>query len=295
VIPANRTSAVEVCYTDVLSSGIQGVRPNFSVSGSAQTTVDGVLGSGLTALPTDRDGCTTVSINAAGVIGPGTTITFSVGGATAVVTVSPPNSAVLQAIPSSLGGQGGTVLLRLLDGNGNPISGILITGVCTGTGPTPVTLFQVPGVTNAQGETTAGVSAQLDGVGMAGTGQCTFTAANGPSVVVPLQGIDLCQVQVSPLCPNQVQPQGSLVVQADGLGGVTGNAGGLNVQPNTSQTIQVNVGTVVQLTAAANAGSQFCGWTGAEDCNVVTNIVNVSINQQGIKTCIARFATPTCP
>lgn len=291
-IPANRTSSVLVCYTDALGSGIQGVRPSFTIQGSASATVDGVVGSGFTEFPTGASGCTTVSINASGVVGPGTTITFAVGGATAVVTVTPPNSATLQAIPAALGGGGGTVRLRLLDGNGNPIAGILITGVCTGGGQTPITLFQVPGVTNAQGETTAGISAQLDGIGSGSSGSCTFTATNGPSVVVPLQGIDLCEVQVSPLCPTQA-PQRSLVVTADGVagsGGVTGNAGGLNVIAPASQTIQVEFGTVVTLNALPAAGFQFCGWTGAPACSTATPTVNVPLSTaSAITTCIARF------
>lgn len=291
-IPANITSSVQVCYTDALGAGIQGVRPGFAVQGSATTTVDGVAGSGFSQFPTGSNGCTSVSINASGVIGEGTTITFAVGSATAVVTVTPPNSATLQAIPASLGGGGGTVRLRLLDGNGNPIGGILIVGECTGGGDTPITLFQSPGVTNAQGETIAGVSASLNGIGSAGSGSCTFTAVNGPNVVVPLQGVDICETQFSPLCPNQQVPQSSLVVQADGpadSGSVSGNAGGLYVVAPGQQSVQVDYGTVVQLTALPGAGFQFCGWSGAAECAIQSNVVQVPLNQIGTKTCIARF------
>ena len=111
-------------------------------------------------------------------------------------------------------------------------------------------------------------------------------------MVVPLQGIDLCTFQVSPLCPTETQPQASLVVQVDGVagsGGVTGNAGGLNCVAPNQCTIQVNVGTVVQLTASAGVASQFCGGNGDPDCSVTTSVVQVSLNQTATKTCVARF------
>lgn len=311
VIPANIVSVVQVCYTDALLSGISGIRPSFAVLGSNQATVDGVAGSGQVANATNQSGCVLTQVNAIGVVGPGTTIRFSVGGATAVVTVAPPNTPVLQAIPGALGGQGGTVLLRLLDGNGTPIPGILISGTCSGGGDVPITLFQLPGVTNAQGQTTAGISAQLDGVGSVSSGTCTFTAANGPSVTVPLQGIDLCDTPFSPRpagCPAGNQPTGTFVVNAIGLNGAVGVVvvapGPLNIPtPNGSDSTIQPVGTAFNLTASpdplqpAPNVSRFCYWQGGTGCSgQTTQVLTVTLDTTGTKNCQAIFApVGTCP
>lgn len=304
LIPANRTSIVTICYIDALRSGIAGVFPTFVVNGSASTTVDGVAGSGTVARATDRSGCTTASVNTAGVVvANNTSIVFSVGSSSGTVNVAGANTPVLLAIPTQLGGQGGQVLLRLLDGNGNPIPGVQLVGSCTvgggGNGFTAA-IQTPPGVTNAQGETTAVIGASLDGAGESGTATCTFTtaAAGGPQAVVTLQGIDVCNIIVSPLCPTQTRTQASLNVQLDrgmapngpGSGIVTGSAGGINCSttaPNTGCTGQVDVGTVIRLTAVAGPDSQFCGWSGAAECDTTTPVVNVSMTQT--KICVARF------
>lgn len=308
LIPANRTSLVTICYQDALRSGIAGIFPDFVVTGSALTTVDGVPGSGTVARATDRSGCTVASVNTLGVVvADNTSITFSVGGSTGVVQVAGANSPVLQAIPTQLGGQGGQVLLRLLDGNGNPIPGVQLVGSCTvaggtGAGGTNFTasIQTPPGTTNALGETFAVIGASLDAAGSSGSATCTFTTASagGPTATVRLQGIDVCNIVVSPLCPATTRTQASLNVQLDrgaapngpGSGIVTGSAGGINCStaaPASGCTGQVDVGTVVRLTAVADPSSQFCGWSGAQECDTTAPVVNVSVTTN--KICVARF------
>jgi hypothetical protein len=119
------------------------------------------------------------------------------------VTVVPPTVSILQAFPSSFfGGNGGPVRLRLINGNGEPIPGVLITGSCTGENGAQILLTEPPGITNALGETLARISAiNLDQPQDAASGSCTFAAAGGsPTTTVTLQGVNLCSIFFSPLC-----------------------------------------------------------------------------------------------
>lgn len=205
-IPANRTTTVTICVADALGAAIQGVPIGFRVANpSTTTTVDGQSNEGVLNALTGASGCTVATVTTAGVANSVQTpsITFFGVGGSAVVTVVPPTISILQAFPSSFfGGNGGPVRLRLIDGNGNPISGVLITGVCTGSGGAQIQLTQQPGITNASGETQATITAiNLDQPQGAASGQCVFTAAGGsPSTTVTMQGINLCSIFFSPLC-----------------------------------------------------------------------------------------------
>ena len=205
-IPANRTTTVSICIADALGAPIQGVQVGFSISNpSTTTTVDGQTGSGVVRAPTGANGCTTATITTAGIANgaQAPVITFFGAGQSATVTVVPPTISFLQAFPSAFfGGNGGPIRLRLFDGNGNPIPGVLITGVCTGTGGAQLILSMPPGVTNANGETQATVIAiNLDQPGGSGGGACIFTAAGGtPSTTVTFQGVDICSIFFSPIC-----------------------------------------------------------------------------------------------
>lgn len=205
-IPANRTATVTICVADALGAPIQGVPIGFSIANpSTTTTVDGQTGTGVVNALTGAAGCTTATVVTAGVANSvqAPSITFFGVGGSAVVTVVPPTITFLQAFPSSFfGGNGGPVRLRLINGNGEPIPGVLITGVCTATGGAQIQLSEQPGITNAQGETTARISAiNLDQPQGAANGTCVFTAAGGsPSVTVTLTGVNLCSIFFSPLC-----------------------------------------------------------------------------------------------
>lgn len=205
-IPANRTTTVTICVADALGAPIQGVPIGFTIANpSTTTTVDGQSISGVVNALTGPSGCTVATVVTAGVANlvQAPVITFFGVGGSDTVTVVPPTTSILQAFPSSFfGGNGGPVLLRLINGNGEPIPGVLITGTCTADGGAQIQLVQAPGITNAQGETTARITAiNLDQPQTAANGSCTFTASGGsPSVTVTLQGVNLCSIFFSPLC-----------------------------------------------------------------------------------------------
>lgn len=205
-IPANRTTTVTICVADALGAPIQGVPIGFTIANpSTTTTVDGQSISGVVNVLTGAGGCTTATVVTAGVANlvQAPSITFFAVGRSAVVTVVPPTTSILQAFPSSFfGGNGGPVLLRLINGNGEPIPGVLITGTCTANGGAQIQLVQAPGITNAQGETTAVITAiNLDQPQSAANGSCTFVASGGsPSTTVTMQGVNLCSIFFSPLC-----------------------------------------------------------------------------------------------
>lgn len=205
-IPANRTTTVTICVQDALSAPIQGVPIGFRIANPSTTSlVDGQANEGVLTARTGPSGCTTATVTTGGVVNSvqAPTITFFGVGGSAVVNVIPPTISFLQAFPSSFyGGNGGPVVLRLFNGNAEPIPGVLITGVCTAEGGAQIQLVQPPGITNAQGETTARITAiNLDQPQGAASGSCVFTAAGGsPSTTVTMQGINLCSIFFSPLC-----------------------------------------------------------------------------------------------
>lgn len=333
-ILANRRVDVTVCIFDAAQAPIQGVFFGFTFDGlSGPATVDGRTAPGTVQRPTGANGCTVATVDTSGVTG-GTTnnprVIFSAGGASDDIEIVPQNAPQLIAIPDLLFSPGGRVLLRLLDANGNPIPGVLITGVCQGGSsggggnqpPQFVTLTEPPGVTNANGETSALITAQLNGINSFGTGTCTFSAPGGPSVTVRLQGNDACQL-VSPRPPGCQNPtiqvttltvgilcagptasspaQPCTALQNPGLvqGGANGGAAifcrsvtgaGINCVSNN-----IPVGEVANLTATADPGNQFCRWVGDFSCTTVTP--SVSVPMTGPKICNAIFATPgnVCP
>ncbi|GMU43592.1 MAG: hypothetical protein IT479_12795 [Xanthomonadales bacterium] len=205
-IAANRTTTVTICVQDALAAPIQGVPIGFIVANPSTTTlVDGQANEGVVNAPTGTSGCTTATVTTAGVANAvqAPSITFFGVGGSDVVNVVPPAISFLQAFPSAFfGGNGGPVLLRLFNGNAEPIPGVLITGACTASGGAQIQLLEPPGVTNAQGETTARITAiNLDQPQGAASGECVFTAAGGsPSTTVTMQGINLCSIFFSPLC-----------------------------------------------------------------------------------------------
>ena len=205
-IAANQTTSVSICVFDALGAPIQGVPIGFTISNpSTTTTVDGQSSQGTVTNRTGANGCTTATIATAGVVNSAQApvITFFGVGDSDTVTVVAPSISFLQAFPSAFfGGNGGPILLRLFDGNGRPIPGVLISGVCQGTGGAQLILSMPPGITDANGTTQATVIAvNLDQPQGNGGGQCVFTAAGGsPSTTVPFEGIDICQIFASPSC-----------------------------------------------------------------------------------------------
>jgi hypothetical protein len=205
-IPANTTATVSVCLTDALGAPLRGAAIGFRVTRpSTTTTVDGQPGSGVLNSRIGASGCVEATIVTGGIANANQTptITFTGGGQEATVNIAPPSIAILQAFPSSFfGGNGGPIQLRLINGNNEPIPGVLITGTCTGGGGAQLQLSVPPGLTDANGRTQATVIAiNLDQPEGEGNGQCVFTAAGGsPTTTVNFQGINVCSIFFSPSC-----------------------------------------------------------------------------------------------
>ncbi|MDR3387325.1 MAG: hypothetical protein P4L92_09755 [Rudaea sp.] len=197
-IPGNLTTNVIACIDDALGSPIQGVSFQFSFDnlGVGSGTLDGISGSGTVPDLTDTSGCVSTVVKTTGIATTGATgssspqLTFSAGTATNSAPITAGGNLILLAIPSALGGNGGTVTLSLLSSNGTPVPGVQLTGTCTGA---TVGIASGPGVTNSQGQTTAVITANLNIPNAPGTGSCTFTTSTGsPTVIVNLQGTDPC-------------------------------------------------------------------------------------------------------
>jgi len=277
-------------------------------------TVDG-SSTGVVAVATGSDGCTIALVRATLTSDADGSISFTATGFPSdkgVVTITKGGAtAQLFAIPGILGGNGGTVTLRLVNGSGDPIPGVQVSGVCKdGSG-----LSVPPGATNAQGETTATITANLNEPGMAGTSECEFTAF-GSKAVVKLQGIDPCTQGFSPPpagCPVPSpppplpsttltvllqKPDGGVYVPTLPQVQVIGNAGGINcvstVSPPTNCVgSSIPNGSVVGLTASAQINglptpASFCRWTGAPGC--FGTQPTVQVNMTGNLTCVAVFS-----
>lgn len=220
-IRGNAEVVETVCVFDALGAPIGGIPIAFgfaNLGDAGQGSVDGHPASGLLDTFTGAYGCTTglvktESITTSGtldqngnLLGPG--VIFSAGGTSVAVPIIGPEDLILLASPSSLGGGGGTVTLTLIDGAGNPVSGVQITGTCEADDEARILLENGPGVTDENGQTTAEVDARgMNGYGDFHTGECIFaTAGHEPTVTVPVKGIDLCTLYIpgtSPGAPPQ--------------------------------------------------------------------------------------------
>lgn len=220
-IPGNTTVNVRVCLRDALNSGLQGqfIPFGFADLGSGTGTVDGIANGGLTATATGADGCLTAVVRTIGVSGtPGgggdPRVIFSNINAEdpAEVLITVGGGLVLTANPSAFVGTGGTVTLTLRDASGNPIPSVAIAGSCSSG---DVSIDSGPGVTNAQGQTTAVISAlNLNRFGSAGNALCTFRTPSGELATVSFTGINLCTLGagVSPPPPAGACPTGATLV-----------------------------------------------------------------------------------
>jgi hypothetical protein len=204
-IPGNLTTTVFACIQDALQEPISGVQFEFAFSGLGigSGKLDGISTAGLVPDITGPDGCvaTTVVTNGIDSSAAEAKLTFNLGSLTGFSPIKASGSLVLLAVPSALGGTGGTVTLTLLTGNGTPVPGVQIVGTCTGDGSINIAQYNgtPPGVTDANGKTAAVIVAALNHFGSAGSGSCTFTTSTGsPSAKVVLQGIDYCKEQTSP-------------------------------------------------------------------------------------------------
>ncbi len=313
VLPANTTRDVTICIYDALSAPMGGIPVNFAFQNLAGSGwVDDVAGAGTVENVTSfGSGCTTATVRTQGVLEGDNEpeLIFSAVGAEGTVTFSF-QPMVLMANPTAMR-SGGLVTLTLVNNNGVPLPGHQIVGSCEGQSGATIWLNPGPGVTNASGQTTATIRVDnLDQIGGAGSGSCTFETADGSaSAVVTLQGEDLCTIYVSPLpagCPSTgPNPQHALSVSVSsgatmGAGAymVSSSPAGIsctvpasptgNAAVNCPTSASFDEGTTVTLVADSTvAGAVFSSWAGSS-CNATpTNqpITTVQMNQA--RNCIA--------
>ena len=308
-IVAGAGSLVQICLRDGFSNPIPAVFVGYGFS-KAIGTVDGGT-TGVVRDATGFDGCTVALVRATLTGTEDGEIIFSGAGKSQSVSITKGGGAAqLFAIPGVLGGNGGTVTLRLVDGTGAPIPNVQIAGKCDSNAGLSVP----PGSTNQQGETTAVITANLNRPAMAGTAVCEFEAF-GSKALVSLKGVDICNLGFSPPppgCPPATPPTplpsttltvnlqkadgGAYVLATGPQVQVIGNAGGINcVSANPTNCIGSSIpnGTTVALTASTginglpNAAS-FCRWTGAPGC--FGTQPTVQVNMTGNLTCVAVFS-----
>lgn len=317
VLPANTTRDVTICVYDALSVPMGGIPVNFAFQNLAGAGwVDDMVGTGTVDNVTEfGSGCTTATVRTQGVLegDEEPELIFSAVGASGTVTFSF-QPMVLLANPTAMR-SGGVVTLTLVNNNGVPLPGHQIVGTCEGQNGATVWLNPGPGVTNASGQTTATIRVNnLDQLGSAGSGSCTFETVDGSaSATVTLQGEDLCSIYVSPLpagCPSTgPTPQFTLTMAISS--GPTASAGAYMVSSSPAG-INCNVPASAMGNAAANctvlaggiadfdqgtsvtlvadstvAGAVFSSWAGAS-CNAIPTkqpIATVQMNQA--RNCIA--------
>lgn len=216
LIPANSDSLVSVCLYDAAGHPLQGRQVSWGYSGEGTGSIDGQVGSGVMDNATGSDGCAVGVANASGIVTGGgqNGFNFAAGGLTCdsgnngvCVEVAEPGATILMANPSAFFTSGGKdIVLTLVDGGGNGISGANITGECSSTGGV-LEITSQPTITDANGNSDTTVFSYLDDINNFFTGECTFTAggAGGPSTTVTFTGIDECQ-RVSPAPPAVCGP-----------------------------------------------------------------------------------------
>lgn len=278
VLPANTTQEVSICLYDALRVPIGGVPINFAFTSlSGVGRVDGVANSGSVSNPTAfGTGCTTAQVQTQSMLESSETkLVFSAAGASGEVTFSF-QPLVLLANPSSMT-SGGSVVLTLLNGNGLPQAGFQLVGTCTSSGGAAIGIASGPGITNALGRTTAVIDAfNLNQVGGSGSGECTFSTADGSaSAVVTLEGSDMCTWGISPPvagCPTETVEQFTLnaVIQSGSIAGsygLTSNPSGVICSTAASTSfpcggVEFDSGVTVILTATGPVGAVFDRWEG---------------------------------
>lgn len=208
VLPANTTQQVSVCLYDALGAPVGGIPVSFAFNDATGVNkVDGTTQSGTAgSLTAFGSGCALVEVSTTGLQDGGgnippiqPTLLFAAAGAQATVEFSF-NVMTLMASPSMMT-SGGTVTLTLIDASGNPLSGFRIVGTCEASGGAIINIRTAPGITNANGQTTAVmVVDNLNQAGGSGSAVCEFQTTDGAAkATVLFEGKDVCEgVPTSP-------------------------------------------------------------------------------------------------
>ena len=207
-VRGNSDAAIRLCVADALGTPLNGFFPRAELAaGDIRASLDGSVLPATTALATGSvaPGCVDTILSTTGMVpeGASATIVFSLGGAVTEVEVVPPGVARLTVQPSTVNDTvAGTFVsqltLTLRDANDQPIPGVGLTGSCN----TPGGILEIetaPGITDANGQTTAsvlvgvaGCASSLDDDTFPRVGQCEFTTTTGsPAAIYTAIGVDL--------------------------------------------------------------------------------------------------------
>ena len=205
-IAGNTAVDVEVCLVDATGQGVSGVRLTFSFNDTfGQASVDGIANQGQLANLTGSDGCVIAHVVTSGLPntdeGAEPTLTFSLGGTdlSDTIDIRVNNNWHLYAFPSHTYGDGSRLFdIRLVDSSGARVPGVLIVVACEADDPASLDVTTHPGLTEADGET----SAVIEGSGFdepnadgAEKGRCTFSTVNGEASVDITWGTrDICDL-----------------------------------------------------------------------------------------------------
>ena len=235
-IAGNTTATVQVCLVDANNQGIPGARLTFSFDELFGVgSVDGIANQGQLANLTGPDGCAEATVVTAGLpTDGGAQLTFSLGEISDTINIRVNNNFYLYAFPSQTFGDGARLIrLRLVDSSGARVPGVLIVGECETNSPAILNIDQHPGLTDANGETTAIV----DGTGFATVGgggpdgSCTFRTINDEAETTVTWGpVDICD-GFSPNPPVGC-PSANLTLTLVGTGNVA------SIQPNSAMDCQ---------------------------------------------------------
>ncbi len=327
-VPGNTSVTIRLCVSDGLGTPINGLFPR-ATSGGFSASVDGasVPASTGQATGTAGPGCVDTALSTSGLVPSGepSTMVFAVGSAVAEVEVVPPGTARLVVEPSQVvdnvaGSFTRQLTLRLLNGDNQPISGVALTGICERAsdpveGSPLLDLIVPPGVTDADGRTTATVLISMAGCGdsevfdesFPRTSQCLFSTESGtPEGLFTAVGLDLRVLQSflsppppRPFCPPLLQPSLPTQLAVDVVDQrsdptpaavVTSNPSGISCDVAGSGGC-VATFTVGSVTLSAPAGTTPT-WSG--DCTVSASsarFANVDLNEAGNSAiCVVTFS-----
>lgn len=293
-IAGNSTVDVQVCLVDGRRQGVANARLTFTfTSALGQASVDGVSNQGQLANLTGPDGCATARVVTSGLPPEGGELKFSYRNGDEemedTVTLRVDNNWHLYAFPSRTFGDGARIFtFRLVDSSNVRVPGVLIVGECEATSPQFLNISTHPGLTNAQGETTALIDGEgFDIPGGAGSGggggdaTCTFRTINNEAEVEITWGIrDICDL-FSPTPPAGCDAATlTLQITTAGFVASTNPSSALQCPGPGTCVATFNPLETVTLVATSNAT-----WTGAcSVCGTGTQTCTVALGGDGSNT-----------
>lgn len=177
-LPGNSSNPVTLCATDRLGVPLRNLPITFSTNGLGEFVVAD------DPLVTGQDGCvTTVTVSNGLALGQeDLVVTFAGAGATAELTIAPPNTAFISASPSLLlltSTSARRVIVTVTGADGVPAPNLPVTGECDD----PVGVDPETANTGADGQAEFVLSTSTNASGNQVTGTCTFSVDINGNVI----------------------------------------------------------------------------------------------------------------